>query len=58
VIEGFGIDRCFFGGDRPVSSQAASYPTCVETLETLVAGASDVELRKLFHDNGEGFYPV
>lgn len=58
IFGSFGIDRCFFGGDWPVSSQAASYPTCVETLEELVAGASADELRKLFHDNGETFYRV
>jgi len=58
VFESFGFDRTLFGGDWPVSTLAASYDTCVTTLETLVKDASQEELTKLFHDNAARFYNV
>ena len=58
VFECFGFDRTIFGGDWPVSTLAASYDTCVTTLEALISGASDEELMKLFHDNAARFYGV
>jgi len=58
IFECFGFDRTVFAGDWPVSSQAATYPGCVETLEQLVAGCSQDDLKKLFHDNAEIFYGI
>ena len=58
IFECFGFDRTVFGGDWPVSTLAATYDTCVTTLEELVSGASEEELTKLFHDNAERFYNV
>lgn len=58
IFDGFGVERCFFAGDWPVSSLAASYPVCVETLEKLAVGFSPAELRLLFHDNAETFYRI
>jgi L-fuconolactonase len=58
VFECFGFERTVFAGDWPVSSLAAHFPVCVRTLERLLPGASDVELRKLFRDNGRSFYGV
>jgi L-fuconolactonase len=58
IFESFGIDRCFFGGDWPVSRQAATYPVCVHTLDELTTGLSDNERRMLFHDNAERFYHI
>jgi L-fuconolactonase len=58
VFEAFGFDRVIFAGDWPVSSQAAAYPVCVETLLELVKGASHDELYKLFRKNAENFYRV
>jgi len=52
----FGFDRTVYAGDWPVSSLAASLPVCVATLEQLVSGCSEAELRKLFHDNAGAFY--
>ncbi len=57
IFDGFGIERCFFAGDWPVSSMAATYPTCVETLKKL-SGVSGAEERMLFHDNCQEFYGV
>jgi L-fuconolactonase len=58
VFECFGFDRTVFAGDWPVSSLAANYPVCVETLQTLLPRAGEPELRKLFRDNGRAFYGV
>lgn len=56
VIECFGLDRTMFGGDFPVILQAAEIQQWVEALQWAVRGCSDVELRKLFHDNAIAFY--
>jgi len=58
IFDSFGFERTIFGGDWPVSTLAASYDTCVTTLETLVKGASQEELMRLFHDNAVQFYGV
>jgi L-fuconolactonase len=58
VIECFGFDRVMYGGDWPVAFQATEYPHWVETLEWAVAGSSEMELRKLFHDNAIDFYKL
>ena len=56
VIDCFGFDRVMYGGDWPVAYQATEYPHWVETLEWALAGCSEDELRKLFHDNAAAFY--
>jgi L-fuconolactonase len=58
IYENFGFDRTIFAGDFPVSSQAASYETCVETAQELAKGASEEDLCKLFKTNAEKFYRV
>jgi len=58
VLDCFGFDRVMFGGDWPVAYQATKYPRWVETLEWAVSGCSDVELKKLFHDNAIAFYKL
>jgi L-fuconolactonase len=58
IFEAFGFDRVIFAGDWPVSSLAAAYPVCVETLLELVKGATHEELYKLFRTNAEKFYRV
>ena len=58
IFENFGFDRTAFAGDWPVSSQAASYPVCVETLLTIVKGATHDDLYKLFRKNTEEFYRI
>lgn len=56
VFDCFGFERTFFGGDWPVSSQAASYSQCVATLEGLIGRVSEEQTRKLFRDNAIAFY--
>ena len=56
VLDCFGFDRVMFGGDWPVVLQASTYAHWVETLQWAVAGCSDEERRKLFHDNAIEFY--
>jgi L-fuconolactonase len=56
VMETFGFDRVMYGGDWPVAYQATEYPRWVSTLEEAVSGASEAELRKLFHGNAIAFY--
>lgn len=58
VIECFGFDRVVYGGDWPVSTLATDYPRWVETLEWALAGCSEVEVRKLFRENGLRFYKI
>jgi L-fuconolactonase len=58
IFENFGFDRTIFAGDWPVSSQAANYETCVETLLTLVGERSGENIHKLFRSNAEKFYSV
>lgn len=58
VFEAFGFDRVVFAGDWPVSSQAAAYPVCVNTLLKLTGGADRDELYKLFRKNAENFYRI
>jgi L-fuconolactonase len=56
VMECFGADRVIYGGDWPVAFQATEYPRWVSTLEDALAGASERELRAIFHDNAIAFY--
>jgi L-fuconolactonase len=56
VVECFGFDRVMFGGDWPVSTLATDYPRWVEALCAAVAGATEDQLKKLFHDNAREFY--
>ena len=56
VIACFGFGRVMYGSDWPVSTLASDYKRWVHTLQVAVAGCSDDELRKLFHDNAERFY--
>lgn len=56
VVDCFGFDRIIYGGDWPVAFQAAEYPRWVSTLDEALAGASERELRALYHDNAIAFY--
>ena len=58
AFECFGFRRVMFGGDWPVSSQAASYPICVDTLLTILQGATEAEKRAFFRENAEQFYGI
>ena len=56
VLDCFGFGRVMFGGDWPVVLQASVYPRWVDALLWAVAGSSEAELHKLFHDNAASFY--
>ena len=58
AFECFGFRRVMFGGDWPVSSQAASYPICVDTLLRILQGATEAEKRAFFRENAEQFYGI
>ncbi|WP_406697853.1 amidohydrolase family protein [Singulisphaera sp. Ch08] len=56
VLSAFGPDRVIFGGDWPVCTLAATPRQWVEALRTIVQARSEVERRKLFHDNALRVY--
>jgi len=53
----FGVERCFCGGDWPVSLLAGSYERTIEAYRTLIDKYVDQPDRiKLYADNAERFY--
>jgi L-fuconolactonase len=56
AIECFGFDRVMFGGDWPVSELATTYKRWVDLVDSVVAGASESERRRLYRDNAIAFY--
>jgi predicted TIM-barrel fold metal-dependent hydrolase len=55
-LDEFGPDRVVFGGDWPVCLLGASYRRWVESLKEVIGDRSEIEQRKLLHDNAESFY--
>lgn len=58
VMEHFGVKKCFFAGDWPVSTLAATYKTSVDTLKELLSDLTDAQMRAIFSENGKAFYGV
>jgi L-fuconolactonase len=59
VLEHFGYDRCFCGGDWPVSLLAASYEESWNCYQELMSELLSGENRqKVFYDNAERFYKL
>jgi L-fuconolactonase len=56
AIDCFGFDRVMFGGDWPVSELATTYRRWVDLVDSVVAGASEGERRRLYRDNAIAFY--
>ncbi len=56
ALECFGFARVLYGGDWPVVLLASEYPRWVEALAWAVAGYSDRQRRRLFHDNAIACY--
>jgi L-fuconolactonase len=56
TIECFGFDRVMYGSDWTVSELSHSYPTWVEILDEVAAGASKEEVRKLYRDTAIKVY--
>jgi L-fuconolactonase len=56
VISAFGFDRLMFGSDWTVSRLTHAYPTFVEILDEVLAGASEAERRKFYRDTAIRVY--
>ncbi len=57
-LDAFGPDRVVFGGDWPVCKLGASYVEWVKALKQIVSSRSQIDQRKLFHDNAIKVYKV
>ena len=57
VLEHFGVDRCFCGGDWPVSLLAGSYSKTWQIYREVLDALLDEEQRhKVFYQNAFDFY--
>jgi L-fuconolactonase len=56
--EAFGRDRVMFASDWPVCTMTATYRQWVEALQTIVHDWSEIDQRRLFHENAARFYAV
>lgn len=56
VLDVFGEDRVFFGGDWPVVLDASPYRRWADTLDALTAHLSPEAKRKLWGENARRFY--
>lgn len=55
----FGVDRCFCGGDWPVSLLAGDYVTTWKIYKEVIAGLlSEKEQQKVFYTNAKNFYQL
>ena len=59
VLDTFGVDRCFCGGDWPVSLLAGSYTqTWTVYKEVLSSLLSESDLKKVYDLNATSFYKL
>ena len=59
VIDQFGADRCFCGGDWPVSLLAGSYIKTWNAYKTILSSLlSDSDLEKVYYENAKRFYKL
>jgi L-fuconolactonase len=56
VIESFGFDRVMYGSDWTVSELSHKYADWVEIIDSVVIGASEAELHKLYRDTAIRIY--
>ncbi len=56
AIDCFGFDRCMYGSDWTVSEQTHRYPTWVQIIDEVIAGASLGERRNLYRDTAARIY--
>jgi L-fuconolactonase len=57
VLENFGTDRCFCGGDWPVSLLAGSYTTTWTTYQSVINTLlNETDSEKIFYNNAHKFY--
>jgi L-fuconolactonase len=58
AVDTFGIGRCMFGSNWPVSTLRASYPQIVAGLLEILGDRSEAELDAFFHGNAAAFYRI
>ena len=56
VIEAFGFDRVMYGSDWTVSELTHPYPTFVDILDEVIAGASEADKGKLYRGTATRIY--
>ncbi len=57
VLEHFGTERCFCGGDWPVSALANTYSNTWKNTKTILASLlGEIELKKVYFTNANRFY--
>jgi predicted TIM-barrel fold metal-dependent hydrolase len=52
----FGIERCMFASNFPVDGLCADFDTIFAGFKAIVGGLTQIEQRKLFHDNAARVY--
>lgn len=57
-LDTFGPDRVIFGGDWPVCTLGATYQEWASALREIISVRSEVDQRKLLHDNAEALYKL
>ena len=58
AVKCFGFERVMFGGDWPYATLATTYQRWIETVKTVFAAASAMEMQQLFQTNAERIYRV
>ena len=58
ALTSFGVDRVFYGGDWPVSTQAIAFPTWLATLEWATEHLSEADRQQIFAENARRFYRI
>lgn len=58
AVEIFGVERCMFGSNWPVSTLRASYETIVDGLLSILSDLSEGELDQFFYRNAVKFYRI
>ncbi len=58
TIDFFGVDRCMFGSNFPVDRLYSSFDGLYGAFEKIVAGFSEAEKTRLFHDNAIRVYRI
>lgn len=57
-LDSFGPDRVVFGGNWPVCTISSLYREWVENLKEIVSCRSEIDQKKLFHDNAVRIYSL
>lgn len=58
MLDMFGAERCFFGGNFPVEKLKQSYDDMIGLLKSVIADRPETEQRQFFHDTAERFYDI